>query len=366
MQEKIAPEIVFSKADKKEDPPDKDNSLTKTNCYASTSLLMPSQQGKVKPVHHSSPAANPSLLRKLGKTETTVIDYKEGSWTLLRDEVVNAVQEVIDGAQPHFQLNLMMGDTLQVFLIEQDDMIVSTNDLDGEFTLVNAFFRDRPYEVYQVDCPASGDGDMCTVKRVNQQDEDGNDLVTCLTEESIITKEDIPAECGKKMYDMALYALPGPHFILAGTKSLDLDPSSTNTICPKSIAFSSDGGRKGKRIVSPYMEDFKNLPKYALGVAALDDVLKAEENAEGIDYASYDLLTNNCVNYASRIWRHLEFDETEDLANFLVHNIIVDETQLEKWASKHGGRKLYKTMLNKGLEEFWKNVVYSQARFTLN
>ena len=116
----------------------------------------------------------------------------------------------------------------------------------------------------------------------------------------------------------------------------------------------------GKQIVSPYIEDIKGLPKHALGVAALADVLMAEENAEAIDKASYDMITNNCANYASRIWRRLEFDETEDLANFLVHNIVVDEVQLEKLASKHGGRRLLKTMFNKGLESYVKNAVYSQ------
>ena len=336
--------------------PWEENSIS---CYASSSLLA-SQE---KTGHHPSPAANPGLrhgnMRVLVETEATVIDYEAGSWELARDEVVNAVQEVIVGAETAFQLNVMMGDTLGVLLIEEDGMSVSTEDLDGEFTLVNAFIKESPNVKYEVDCPASDGGDMCTVKEVNQQDEDGNDLVGCFTEDSIITKEDIAAECGEEMYDMALYALPGPHFILAGTKSLDLDPSSSNTICPKSIALTTDV-KKGKQIVSPYIEDIKDLPKHALGVATLTDVLKAEENADAIDDASYDLLTNNCVNYASRIWRRLEFDETEDLANFLVHNIIIDKAQLEKMTSKHGGRRLLNTMFNKGLEKFWKNVVYSQ------
>jgi hypothetical protein len=143
-----------------------------------------------------------------------------------------------------------------------------------------------------------------------------------------VKKADIPTECGDEMYDMALYALPGPHFILAGTKSLD--SSSVNPICPKSIAFSTmDGGQIGKKqIVSPYMEDIKDLPKHTLGVAALTDILKAEENAEAIDEASYDVLKNNCIHYASSIWRRLGFDETEDLGNFLVQSIIIDEDLL--------------------------------------
>ena len=213
--------------------------------------------------------------------------------------------------------------------------------------------------MYQVDCPAKGDGDTCTVKKLAQQDEAWNDLVTCFAEDSTITKEDIPAECGDEMYDMALYALPGPHFILAGTKSLD--SSSVNPICPKSIAFSTmDGGFGRKQIVSPYMADIKDLPEHTLGVAPLADVLEAESGAEAIDVESFDLTTNNCVNYASSIWRRLGFDETEDLANFLIDNIIVDKTQLEKLVIKSGGRRLIEAMSHEGHEEFVNNVVYSQ------
>jgi hypothetical protein len=122
-----------------------------------------------------------------------------------------------------------------------------------------------------------------------------------------------------------------------------------------------DGGQIGKKqIVSPYMEDIKDLPKHTLGVAALTDILKAEENAEAIDEASFDVRTNNCVHYASSIWRRLGFDETEDLADFVVDHIIIDEDLVENMLSRHGGRMLLKAVRTKGLEDYWKNVVYSQ------
>ena len=215
---------------------------------------------------------------------------------------------------------------------------------------------------YEVNCPASEDGNTCIVKQMAQQVGAGDDLVTCFAEESVISKEDIPTECDNEMYNVTLHALTGPHFVLAATKSLD--SSSANPICPQSLAFSTmDGGQSGnKQIVSPNLDlgEFKDLPKHNLGVAALADVLKAEENADPIDGKSFNLATNNCVTYASSIWRKLEFVETEDLANFLVDNIIVDETHLEKLASKHGGRRLLKAMSNEGLKKFWSNIVYSQ------
>jgi len=332
----------------------------------------------------SLPTSNPGLrrgdgdddMRKLSTKEATVLHYTDGSLKLSREAVVEAVKEVIDGVETNFQLNMITpGEdaTLQVLLLNYDSMTVSTQEFDKEFTIKNAFIKKSPDTIYQVYCPAKVDGDTCTVtvfcgaaKKLDKPDRDGDghDLVTCFTEDSTITKEDIPTECGDEMYDMALYALPGPHFILAGTKSLH--SSSVNPICPKSIAFSTmDGGFGRKQIVSPYMEDFKDLPKHTLGVAALIDVLEAESSAEAIDEASFDMLENNCVHYASSIWRRLEIDETEDLGNFVVHNIIIDEDLLEKLASKvQGGRMLLNSMLNKRLEEFVKNVVYEY--FNLN
>lgn len=312
----------------------------------------------------SSPASNPSLrhgeMRKLSTKEATVIHYTEDSWKLSREEVVEAVKQAMNGDQTNFQLNEVSpsNGSLQVSLITQDGMTISTEDLDEAFTIENAFIEKSPETMYKVDCPAKVDGDTCTVKELGQQDEASSDLVTCFAEDSTITKEDIPTECDDEMYDMALYALPGPHFILAGTKSLH--SSSVNPICPKSIAFSTmDGGFGRKQMVSPYMEDFKELPKHTLGVAALIDVLEAESSAEAIDEASYDMVKNNCVHYAQSIWRRLEIDETEDLGNFVVHNIVIDEDVLEKLASEYqGGRRLLKAMLNKRLEDFVKNVVY--------
>ncbi len=345
-------------------------------CYASASSMavsssssMTKRQSQREMEHSSSPPGSHNSLRgdgdmrKLATKEATIIDYKEDSWKLSREEVVEAVEQVINGAETHFQLNVVASShasPLQVKLLTEDSMNISTQDLNEAFTITNAFIEDEPETIYQVDCPAKGNGDTCTVK-LAQQDEAGNDLVTCFAEDSTITKEDIPTECDDEMYDMALYALPGPHFILAGTKSLD--SSSVNPICPKSIAFSTmDGGQIGrKQIVSPYIEDIKDLPKHTLGVAALADMLEAESRAEAIGDESFDWATNNCVHYASSIWRRLGFDETQDLGNFVVHNIIIDEAQLEEMMSKQlGGRRLIEAMSHEGHEEFVKNVVYSQ------
>ena len=77
-------------------------------------------------------------------------------------------------------------------------------------------------------------GSTLNLKQVNQEGED--DLVSCLSMESFITKENISSdsECENEMYNVALSVVPGPHFFLLATKSPD---SSSNVICPTTLAF---------------------------------------------------------------------------------------------------------------------------------
>ena len=177
--------------------------------------------------------------------------------------------------------------------------------------------------------------------------------------DNTVTKEDIPAECGDEMYDVTLYALPGPHFILAATKSLE---SSKDSTCPKSLAFDTVyGGIFNKQILSSHLVDqFKDFPKHTLGVAALADALKAEENAEAINATSFHLVTNNCLTYATSVWRRLGFDVTEDLNNFLIDNILLNQAHLTEMTSLFGERRLLGAISSQGYEEFWSNFVYSQ------
>ena len=64
------------------------------------------------------------------------------------------------------------------------------------------------------------------------------------------------------------------------------------------------------------------------------DLLEAEESAESFDAPNFDVVTNNCLNYASRITRPLGLDETEDLADFIVANNINDKKVLN--LGRHG------------------------------
>jgi hypothetical protein len=151
---------------------------------------------------------------------------------------------------------------------------------------------------------------------------------------------------------VAVSVVPGPHFFLLATKSPD---SSSNVICPTTLAF--DTLNFEKKIAAPYEEDFKALPSYELKTAVkLTDLLEAEESAESHDASNFDVLTNNCVHYASKIWRHLGVHETEDLADFIVANIINDENVLNSWEDE-GVRRLVQTVMTEGRV---KKIVYSQ------
>ncbi|KAL3792563.1 hypothetical protein HJC23_005533 [Cyclotella cryptica] len=95
------------------------------------------------------------------------------------------------------------------------------------------------------------------------------------------------------------------------------------------------------------------------------DIMAAERSAEAIDDTKYDLTANTCVHYAADIWRELDFEETEDLANFIVENLLKDDGALEyaRQNVKYDGMRVltsYLTGDRGGFEEYVKNIVHSQ------
>eukprot|EP00984_Skeletonema_dohrnii_P006425 scaffold2298_cov104-Skeletonema_dohrnii-CCMP3373.AAC.6 len=96
------------------------------------------------------------------------------------------------------------------------------------------------------------------------------------------------AQCGREMYDVALYTAPRPHFFFLGTISSESTSSTSEIIsnCPKTLAFGSSQGRKANRLsIHIYVKDMdtETLLKHNLRAATLYDVLKADENAAAID-----------------------------------------------------------------------------------
>ncbi|KAL7546143.1 hypothetical protein ACHAWF_009483 [Thalassiosira exigua] len=207
-----------------------------------------------------------------------------------------------------------------------------------------------------LNCPAEADGFVCDYKMKFKFAR--NKPVSCSNSE-LLQQDDFPPECMDEVYDASLYAVPGPHlFFLAKKRGTHQDN------CPNNIAFETSGGNKQKLHVVG--DDFEGLPVHVLGEAALKDILDAEDEAEPLFPSTYDLDTNNCIHYARRIWGTLGFKETEDLANFVISNIVDDENVLNLVVknSQKGGRRILAEVGDGGknaLKELVEDLVYGQA-----
>ena len=176
--------------------------------------------------------------------------------------------------------------------------------------------------------------------------------------------QDISSKCLAQSYDVALKAIDddGVHFLLTATAT-DQDESDF-TQCPKALAFASVYGKKVTYLVqeTELMERLSHA--HLLGKATLKDIIKAADDAEAVDDSKYDLTKNSCIHYAGNIWRGLEFEETDELANFLIQNLLSDDRFLNIAREKvqFGGlRVLSKFMTdNVMFEKYVQDTVYSQ------
>ena len=198
------------------------------------------------------------------------------------------------------------------------------------------FVVDNPEVNYEVTCPA--DGQECHVAAVGLQF-DG-----CVLKDEII-----PDQCLDEDYDLNLYVVHGPHYMLGATNGGK---------CPN-VALSYVKGAKQKIMFSSAATD--NIPSHSFGKkVTLRDFLKAEKEApEG----EFDLMSNNCVHYAASIWRDLESPETHELAQFIVTNFANHPSFEDMAKSSFGGlRYLLAKAIggNNALVSQLEEVVYSQ------
>lgn len=296
-----------------------------------------------------------------------IIHYKESipykSGTVPRDEAVFAIQGVMDGKDNFLAVSTSEGGNLVFDDLTRDRMVLSlTGDgLSGEFTAKDAFLESFPDVMVTLHCPAEKDGSVCDVTfegKTSKKDELDDELVSCFSIEDSSLQDDFPSECMDVVYDASLYVIPGPHFFIGAKKQ------ETNQInCPDDIAFRSSAGNKHRLHV--YGDDLKGLPVHSLGAASLKDILEAEDGAEALSDSTYKLFTNSCVHYARRIWSVLGFEETEELANFIIRNVVDDENFVDLAGRKtqHGGMRALATAAFGGksaLEKLLKDVVDSQ------
>eukprot|EP00956_Cyclotella_meneghiniana_P044167 scaffold304205_cov89-Cyclotella_meneghiniana.AAC.1 len=191
------------------------------------------------------------------------------------------------------------------------------------------------------------------------------------------TKADIPSACLDNYYDVELKGVAndkdGAHFFLSasipkGEKTTNDHKGEQTTNdekkCPQFLAFASRDEKK--RIY--HVPDFGvgngyKYSSYLFGKVTLKAIIDAESSVEPVQDKDYDLTSNSCIHYAGRIWRALRFDETKELANFLVENLLENDGFLTIARQKYsaGGLRVLSFVTGKGsFENFVKDTVYSQ------
>jgi hypothetical protein len=158
-------------------------------------------------------------------------------------------------------------------------------------------------------------------------------------------------------------ALRGSHFFLSATasnkKELDL-----NDKCPDTLVFASIDEEKVTYRVPNDVKLDHFFHSHPLGTATLKDIIDAEDAVKAVDDSDYDLLKNSCVHYAGSIWRELKFEETHELADFLIENLLRDDGLLDiahQKVAMGGLRVLSKHLVNEDtFEKYVKETVISQ------
>eukprot|EP00956_Cyclotella_meneghiniana_P028140 scaffold64935_cov31-Cyclotella_meneghiniana.AAC.2 len=189
---------------------------------------------------------------------------------------------------------------------------------------------------------------------------------TSINAKEIDSKEDIPSTCLENYYDVELKSIAndkdGAHFFLSA--SVHKREKTSNENCPQFFAFASRDEKK--RIY--HIPDFSvgngyRYSSYLFGKVTLKAIMDAESSVEAVQDKDYDLTGNSCIHYAGRIWRALHLDETNELANFLVENLLKNDGFLTIARQKYsaGGLRVLSFVKGKGsFENFVKDTVYSQ------
>ena len=174
---------------------------------------------------------------------------------------------------------------------------------------------------------------------------------------------DVPLKCYENDYNVKVNAVDndGPHFFLTAIAS-NVDIKH----CPNVLVFTSIGGKKITYNV-PDEAVFNDYSSFWLGKATLEEIMIAEQLAEPIQDVDYDLTKNSCIHYAGKISRALKFEETPELADFLIQNLLKDDglarvaldtedTAVLKFLNFFTGEKSNGSILKKYVEE----TVFSQ------
>eukprot|EP00580_Thalassiosira_gravida_P008231 CAMPEP_0201627924 /NCGR_PEP_ID=MMETSP0493-20130528/3008_1 /ASSEMBLY_ACC=CAM_ASM_000838 /TAXON_ID=420259 /ORGANISM="Thalassiosira gravida, Strain GMp14c1" /LENGTH=321 /DNA_ID=CAMNT_0048098535 /DNA_START=128 /DNA_END=1093 /DNA_ORIENTATION=- len=282
-----------------------------------------------------------------------LVSYNIADRTVPRTAAVAALQHVLDGLD-NFEVVAGTATSGTVYDGTADQMTyeLENGTVDGPFQLHGRFLQAHPNAWYNVDCPAETNGNACAVKPT---DEWVSSVGGCLIED----EADIADECKDKTHTIALNKVKDHHFVISA--------SSSNQNCPD-VAFVSFDGSKH---ILQFDADSLDVPSHILGEAILHDVLEAVASSPALTRGKFNFETNTCVHYAMNIWRDLELDETDDLADFIIDQLLVSPSVeehirydtgsgfhfgsgLRYLAAKAGGQRV--------LVEYIEDLVYSQKR----
>eukprot|EP00956_Cyclotella_meneghiniana_P037458 scaffold139212_cov21-Cyclotella_meneghiniana.AAC.1 len=232
---------------------------------------------------------------------------------------------------------------------DDHDVVPSGNVDDDEW--LHDWDDDWTYDDDSLSCE---DRSTCIIKKWVQK----NDV----EEINQVANHDLSMKCKDRLYSLGLYTISRTHFFVGGTAVDEVKKDKDSSVlCPSAIAFASIDGIKKFYGVNVDMDGY--LSKYPLGQFVLSDILAAEEEATAIDDSKYDLSKNTCVHYAGDIWRSLGVKETEEMADFLVTNLVESVEFIEFAKKKAGGLRAIASYVIGGsasLENYVRSIVTSQ------
>lgn len=282
-----------------------------------------------------------------------LVNYNDADRTVPRTAAVAVLQHILDGLD-NFEVVSGTATSGMVFDGTADQMTyeLENGTVDGPFKVYGRFLQAHPNAWFDVDCPAKTNGNTCLVKATNEW---LWSVGGCLIED----EADIADECKDKTHTIALNKVRDHHFVLSA--------SSSSQNCPD-VAFVSFNG--GKHILR-FDADSLDVPSHIIGEALLHDVLEAVASSPALTRGKFNFETNTCVHYAMNIWRALELNESDDLADFIIAQLLAspsveEHTRYDTGSGLHFGSGIRYLAAKAGgqhvLVEYIKDLVYSQKR----
>ena len=188
--------------------------------------------------------------------------------------------------------------------------------------------NNRPYSIAHSHCdkPWFGLGLGCSgTCKYKPSDDTESHIRKWRDSVNAVEIEDIDGACLGVAYEVGLYSFTnhGSHFFIAATISSEIMIDSEQN-CPTAIVFASLDSKKVSYLVQNQVL-LNGFNVHILDKKTLDEVLIAENQVPAIDGSNYDLTKNSCAHYAQSIWRALKIEETAELADFLITNLLRDD-----------------------------------------